>query len=117
MECKLLQKVVNKIDQRYRHNGDLTVVTTIGLRHVDFYVDPQSSKAPNRKVMHLRLEIKREQNGRIIPVGEPLSGDEDIKIYSSISETEVEFKEYQKYFLAAQWGNLAYDSSGKSGMA
>jgi len=119
-ECKLLQKAVACIDKRYRQAGDLTVVTTIGKDHLDFYVDPQASKSPNRKVMHLRMELKRLQDGRVIPAGEFLSGvDDDIQVYSAFTESEVEFSQFQKYFNASQWGSSSggFSASPLDGIA
>lgn len=105
MGCKVLQKVVAAIDKKYRDQGDLTVVTTIGKDHLDFYVDPEASKAPGRNVMHLRLELKREMNGLEVPPGKMLDGaEEDIKIWSSLTESEVEYSQYRKYLAASFWG-------------
>ena len=103
--CKLLEMVMAAIHRKHGDAGDLALVTTIGRDSLDFYVDADEDAGPvDRKVSLFRLELKREMGGRVIPNGEPIMDSRrEIRLSSSLTESEVPLKHYQKYLMHSMW--------------
>jgi len=103
--CKLLEKVVDAIDRRYRnHQGALSLLTTIGNDDLDFYIAPMEAD-PEEPVLHLRLNLRREIKGVTVEAGQPLNvqSPEDVQVWSAITESDVSHAQFKKYLEAAQF--------------
>jgi len=98
--CKLLEEVVGAISERCGDEGDLTVVTTLGRDHLDFYVDPMERSNLTDPVKHFRLQLKKGSHSAAQhdPAAAYFKRPE---ISTLITESLAPYSQFQKFLFAS----------------